>query len=234
MTRSYLFALVRNDLAVILRDRSLWAMMLLAPAFFLLVRYGLPNLSLLIDFTGYEAHIVAFCAMTTVMFPAYVLSFVMLDEKDQDVLSVMRTMPVGAHVFLGYRTVFVIVLSWVCAFPVFLLNTYVPYSLTKAIGLSFLTSLTAPVLLFMVFGFAKNKIEGVTWLKLANLIIVLPFLFFFMEGPVAWTLSIVPVFWTYLSAVTKEAGQFYLYGFFGLCAHGVSIYFLFRRAIKNL
>ena len=234
MTLTFYRTLIYNDMVIIFRDKSLIGMLLLSPAFVFLVRFGLPWLDGFIDLSRYHIHLLAFCTMTTVMFPAYVMSFVMLDEKDQDILTVIRVMPVGVRSFLFYRTMMVVVLSFFCAMPVLVFNPFMALPWNVVALISLITSLTAPVLLYLIIGFADNKIEGVTFLKLANLVIVIPFLFFFINKPHAWVLAIIPVFWTYLAVVEWLSTWFYVFVLVSTVAHFVVLYLLIIRVMKKL
>jgi len=45
--------------------------------------------------------------------------------------------------------------------------------------------------------FARNKIEGATWMKGLNFIIFLPVLSYFIQGPYEYILGILPVYWIF-------------------------------------
>ncbi len=112
MKNSKLLALSINDTRQIFRDRVLTALWILPGLVLLFVALGLPPLSQQFPFvaTYYQALIAVLCA-TNATFPAFVVSFIFLDEKDEGVLSALQVVPVPAHTFVLYRMGFITLLS---------------------------------------------------------------------------------------------------------------------------
>ena len=84
----------RNDLKLIFRDPVLYVMFIVPLLFILLLRFGLPPLfEVMTVLVSYKMVILASICLVTAMFPAFIFSFIMLDEKDLEVMAAIRVLP---------------------------------------------------------------------------------------------------------------------------------------------
>ena len=91
----------RNDLRLIFRDPVLYFMFFVPVLFIILLRFAMPPLfEVLPVLTSYKMVILVSICLVTAMFPAFIFSFIMLDEKDLEVLAVIRVLPVSADGFI--------------------------------------------------------------------------------------------------------------------------------------
>ena len=101
-----------NDLRLIFRDPVLYVMFFVPLLLIILLRFGLPPLiQLLPVLASYKMVILASICLVTAMFPAFIFSFIMLDEKDLEVLAAIRVLPVSSSVFILYRLLFISLFS---------------------------------------------------------------------------------------------------------------------------
>lgn len=231
MTVRKMFMLSKNDLKNIFRDPSIWMPMIAPVIILLLLREGIPILEGMYPaIVLYQALIVALMSCVNAIFPAFFVSFMMLDEKDHQLFAVFRVMPIAPQWFILYRVVFIASISFIFAFATIEISGLIKIELLKAIALSSLIALLAPLITLAVVTFAKNKIEGVTLLKGVNMALALPLVAFLVEAPWTRLLGIIPAYWIY-KAFQVTSG-FWWQVTLGILLHILLIIIVFRR-FKN-
>lgn len=224
--------LFQNDTTNILRDKTLLMMLVLPLILIFGLKAGLPALNeLLPSFSDYYPLTLAILATTSALLGGYIIAFVMLDEKDENVFAVIRVMPFSISLFMAYRLLLASFWAFCFAFLTFLVLDIQNYSLSEKIGYSLFCSQTAPVALLFVVAFATNKIEGITLIKGINFFSVLPALAFFMDSSWKSVFSIFPFYWTYKALQEPN----FLWILVSISSHGVAFligYFLFLRRMK--
>ncbi|HYJ85000.1 MAG TPA: hypothetical protein VEW46_02955 [Pyrinomonadaceae bacterium] len=224
-------ALGVNDLKNIFRDRTLTLIFFVPFVIIVLLRFGMPVLAEHFPvIVGYYPPILAFFCYMIVTFPAFLISFIMLDEKDEDVLTVIRVMPFSLPHFVAYRVLLILILGTVFSTLTILLSRLVQTGLLVAFSISVLFALTAPVITLTVVTFARNKIEGLSILKGLSTILMLPLLSFFINSSWKLVLSVIPVFWTYMAFKELSINMNYvLYLSVGMAFHALLLAVLYRR-----
>jgi fluoroquinolone transport system permease protein len=193
-----LSALALSDLKIVFRDKTLTTIFLVPFVIILFLRYAVPLAAQRFPVVaGYYPVILAFFCYLVSSFPAFLASFVMLDEKDEDVLTVIKVMPFSLSDFLAYRMLFIVLAGTFFSSLAILLSGLAEMGPAPALALSFLFALSAPLTTLTVVTFAKNKIEGLSVLKGLSAVLMLPLLSFFIASPWKFTLGVIPVFWTY-------------------------------------
>jgi hypothetical protein len=183
---------------LIFRDPVLYVLLLVPFIIISLLRFGLPALEAVFPALGpYRIVILATFCLVTAMFPAFIYSFIMLDEKDQDVIAVFRVLPVSSLEFLSFRLLFISVFSFVFVVLTISLTRLVSWSLARVFLVSLPVSLVAPAITLFIVGFAHNKIEGATWMKGLNFVMFLPVISYFIRGSYEYLLGILPVYWLF-------------------------------------
>ena len=199
------------------RDPTLMVLMFLPLIIIGAVRYGLPVLSeFLPDIVNYNYVIVAFFCILVSAFPAFVVSFIMLSEKDEKLIPAFLVTPIRSYGYLLSRTLFILLFGFLNSLLLLLLNGLVQFKWDSLFIVSLMSALTAPGIVFFTVAFARNKIEGVTLMKLMNVSLVLPVLSLFLNHSVRWLLGVFPAFWVFqavdYSFKEKETGWLYLTG----------------------
>ncbi len=190
--------LLKNDTKNILRDKTLLMMLVLPLLMIFGLRFGLPALINLVPLLPtYYPLLLAILATTSGLLGGYIIAFVMLEEKDENVFTVIRVMPFSTSLFVAYRLILAGIWTFWFAFLSFLALDICNYSLIEKILYSLLCSQTSVVALLFMITFASNKIEGITFIKGLNFIVVLPALAFFIDSSFKLVFSIFPFYWTY-------------------------------------
>jgi fluoroquinolone transport system permease protein len=190
---------VLGDLRLVFRDRML-SLFFFAPILLILfVRLLVPYITAVYPLIEtYHPYIMMFASLQTAILFGFITSFMILEEKDEHVIEVIRILPVSSSFFILYRMLFGAFFSALGAFLIISLGRVAYPGLLNSILLSLQYGLVAPLITLIVGTFAQNKIEGMAWFKGINLLLILPVLFFFLTGLLKYLFALIPVFWTYL------------------------------------
>jgi hypothetical protein len=193
-----LVALIISDLKLIIRDNTLVFFMLVPVLLLLFVRYFVPYLTVQFPVLAeYHTLIMASGSLQTAVMFGFVTSFIILDEKDENVLQVIRVLPISSLYFITYRLAFAGIFSAFGAFLMINLGGIAFPGFINSIILSVQYGLAAPLITLIISTYANNKVEGMAYFKGVDLILMLPLLSFFIASNLKYLLAIVPVFWTY-------------------------------------
>jgi fluoroquinolone transport system permease protein len=188
----------RNDLRLIFRDPVLYVMFFVPILFICLLRFALPLLiEELPDLASYKMVFLASICLITAMFPAFIFSFIMLDEKDLEVLSAIRVLPVSSNSFILYRLLFICLFSLFFNMMILLLSNLTEWSLGKMLAVSIPVALISPASCLIITAFAPNKIVGTTWMKGLNFLFMIPVLTYIFTGSWEYILGILPYYWIF-------------------------------------
>ena len=192
-----LITLTINDLKNITRDNILKYFFFAVPFLFILVLVLLVPLLLkkfpiLIEYTDI---LISFFALEIPMIIGFVVSFMMLDEKDERVFTALRVMPVSLFQFLFYRMFFAVLFSFIFDFLILYFNNLFDISLIHIIINSFLFSLITPIVILIEVSYASNKVTGFTLFKGLNFLVIIPVASFFITSKFGLLFGIIPTFW---------------------------------------
>jgi fluoroquinolone transport system permease protein len=198
-------ALWANDLRNIVRDRTVSVLLPVPLIFAAFLRFGVPFLERHAPVAGgYRPVVLALFCMLAAMFPAFMMSFILLDEKDQDLFPVFRVLPISPRRFLLARLSLVAALAFVNALVILAGSGLVALSLPVQIGLASLCALIPPAATLLIVSVAGNKIEGLTLLKGLFPLILFPAVGAVVEAWWTKILAILPAYWVYLAFAAPD------------------------------
>lgn len=216
----------KADSKNILRDSSLVLMLIVPFALIPLVRYGV---SALIDqfpeVNEYAPIVVLLFAAMVAIFPAFVLGFVMMDEKDGGLNQVLRVLPFNLNKLIGLRVATMVGIGLVNSTLFLSLNGIILLTALEIIILAINVSLFAPILAFLMLNISSNKIEAAAVLKGISFVIFIAFLQFFIPGGLKYILSPIPTFWVCRAFESLE--NWSLFTLFSLVGVGLQVFYLF-------
>jgi hypothetical protein len=131
------------------------------------------------------------------MFPAFIFTFIMLDEKDLEVLAAIRVLPVSSSMFILYRLLFISLFSFFFNLLILILSNLTGWSIVKMLLVSLPLALVSPASCLMITAFASNKIVGTTWMKGLNFLFMIPVLTYIFDGGWEYILGILPYYWIF-------------------------------------
>ncbi len=231
-----LFPLITYDFKNIFRDPILAVLLFVPVLIILLVRFGLPPL---VDtfpvIAGYQFLIVTLFALLIASFPAFIVSFIMLDEKDEGIFVYYKVLPISDLKFFFYRLGFIVLFAWFYSLVLLITQTSVALSLWQMLLSTLLFALLPPILTLITVTFSRNKIEGVTMMKVLNLILFIPVAAFFIPSPLKYIFGIIPVFWSFrIMEITANNGLFLLCFFAGTFFHSGVLLFILKLFMKRI
>lgn len=231
-----LTALITNDFRNIFRDDILKVLLFVPFIMILMLQFGLPVLAkALPEVADYKFLIVAGFCLVIASFPSFIISFIMLDEKDEGIFIMYKVLPLSGIKFFTYRLGFIIIFSWFFSFLLLILQYYSIIPLIKLFFVSLLYSLLPPVLCLSTVSLAKNKIEGMSIMKFLNFIIFIPAVAFFVDMPWKYLFGIIPVFWSYrVLEVAENNFSFIISLIAGLLLHLLGLRLLFVNFLKKV
>lgn len=192
------FSIAFSDIQNTRRDPTLLLILIVPIILLTVTRFGLPELfTYFPDIANYSIPIIAFFTVLNSMFPGFIIAFILLDEKDLQLFPAIKVTPASLAGVLKTRIVFMLILGFLSSLLLLLLNGMVIFSVVKSVQISILSAMNAPIITLLISTIAKNKIEGLTLLKVANLSLLIPLILFFTDSNLEYMLSVFPAFWAY-------------------------------------
>ena len=224
-------AVFRSDMKSTFRDPSLIMILCVPLLIILILRFGFPFLLQYVPgAVDYRAEIVSSLTLIGSVLPGIIMSFILLDEKDVQLIPVIKATPVSLSGFMATRLFFMIVTGFVMSLLVLLLNGIYVIPAIQAMQVSLLAGLNSPILILLVSHFAKNKVEGLALIKVATVTLFIPVVIFFFDQPWEYALGIFPAFWFYAFFSAQNSFVIFLSGLFFL---SVVNWLTFRLFLKN-
>ena len=223
--------LLVNDLRNIVRDRLLLYSAFLIPLIIIIItRLIIPwiseNVAPMEQF--YSLLFMFIVIMIPLMF-GFVLGFLIMDERDENLLTVLRVMPISRNTYLLYRMMFLSVLSliYILLFPI--LTGLIQISFIDYLPTALLLMLLTPTLGLIANIVATNKVQAFAVFKTLGGVFYIPLFAFFINNDLKYILGIIPNFWTFmaLDSILTTGTQNYIYIGIGFCLHFVFLGILF-------
>ncbi len=225
-----------QDVRQIARDKTLKFYVVVPFLLVALVRYLIPYLTEIYPqlISSYPMIMMFTAIQASIMF-GFITSFLLLDEKDEGLLPILRVLPITSGYFIIYR----LLLGGLASFTMALITIHtsgIAYpGFYKSVLLSIQYGLAAPLITLVVATFAKNKVEGMACFKGVDLLFILPLLSFLIASIPKQVFLPLPTYWTfrlYEASIIGEALG--LYFWIGTLVYLVLITFLFGQFRKRV
>lgn len=228
-------SIVRIDLKNIFRDSVMAAMFFVPLIILAIIRLGVPALAEYVPGVNeYARYIVALFASLVGLFPAFLMAFVMMDEKDGYVNQVIRVIPFNISGLMLVRVLFMLTISITNCMVILMCNGLTILPVLKALTLAVDFALFAPLATLAIVTLASNKIEAMALLKGVSFVLIIGAIQFLVAGPWKYLLGIVPVFWPFRSFdANADTATFYLTSAAGIAYQLALIWILFRTFLKK-
>jgi hypothetical protein len=228
-------AIIIADLKNTRRDPTLLLMLWVPLLIWGVIRFGVPQITVWVpELENYYLALLAFFSLLIAVFPGFIVSFLLLDEKDNQLFPAINVTPVSLSGFLFTRIVFMVLLGFIFSVCLLFFNGIlrVPWSLIVLMAL--LSALNVPILILLISSIAKNKIEGMTLLKVANVVLFIPAVLFFVSSGWIYLLGIFPAFWVYKLACIPFDSSYLIVAGIGLLWILFLNYLSYRYSVKKL
>ena len=226
MQRFYHFA--RQEFRHIARDQMLLVFLFAPLLLYAFVRWAVPALEHAFPpIVEYYPYISMFGAMQTSILMGFISAFILLEEKDEQVIQALRILPLRASTFLLYRLSGATLLATCGAWLIIRWGGLVMVGGWQSLLLALQFGLLAPLISLVVSTFARNKIEGLAYFKILDLVILTPILTFFFPGWVTWVLALVPFYWSFHAYDAAIRGAYFISWFgAGLVVYAIAMIML--------
>lgn len=232
-TLTLLRALGPVDLKNVRRDALLAWIPLLVIFMALVLRAGVPALTTLLreradfDLTPYYPLIMSGFMLTAPGMIGMVVGFLLLDERDDRVLSALMVTPIPLTSYLAYRVAVPVVVGFVVTLAAYPLVGLLLLPLSDLIVVSLLGALTAPQVALLLATLAENKVAGFAVIKVLNSVQLLPIVAYFVQPPLHWLAGVLPAFWALKTYWLAAAGEPY----WGIVAVGLVVNIVWLLAL---
>lgn len=232
----------KNDLLNIKRDSMLLYMAFVPWIMVALARILIPvagewlALNYQLQVEEYYPLIISFFFILQIpMIFGLIFGLLILDEKDDRVLTAIKVTPVSLDSYLLYRfcatIVFSIVYVFITIFATGLVNLNI---LIKSLPAALLSGLLAVFMMLIMVTFADNKLEGLAIMKASGILMIGPLAAFFIKSDWQILLGILPSYWPAKAFwLAAEGGSIWLHIIIGLIYNLVLCYFLYQRFQKK-
>ncbi len=225
--------IVKSDFKNIIRDKSILMILFLPIVFWILLRfvppYGEKYFPVIQEYRAYFLSL--FCLLSPVLL-GFILSFLILEEKDQNLVPLFQVLPLSIHKFMVIRVCLILFFSFVSGLLLITTTGLIHISLWKAVALAFACSFTGPANAFIITAIARNKIEGVTLFKLLSLLLLAPIAGLFIPSDISLFFGLIPYYWIYLGFIPGNPSMVSVYIFIAVGYQVVfvlSAYYLYIR-----
>ncbi len=231
--------LAQGDLRNIFRE-PMMMLMLFAPVLLVLVmKFLVPFVAeIIVKETGfvlmnYKVYIETFFMIISAMMMGMITGFIILDERDDEILLYFSVTPLSKKGYLLYRVGSSIIAVTIIVVVISYLTGMRGINLLKTLPMAFIAATEGPMIALFLVVFAKNKVEGLAMAKLSGFLMMAPFAILI---PSQWHFlgGVLPPFWiTKIYIEIQSSGNLYfLYIFIGLIVHTVWLLYFLRR-FKN-
>ena len=222
-----------NDIKIIFRDKSLLMLAVVPLLIFLLLKFGLPLLveefSILVEFIN---SILLVLLILMSIFPSFILSFVVMDEKETSLLQVFNVLPHNYNFLLNIR----IISSYIAGTVISIFVLYSTSSFYETKGSLIITALTislyGPQVFLLIVWRSKQKVEAMTWMKGLNFVYMLPVVLLFVHQPLIHVMAIIPTYWLFKIQLTEIAVHQFWFATIGIVQSLLYI-FLIKKYVNN-
>ena len=192
-----------------------------------------------LDLAVHYPTILAFLILANPYIYGALAAFLLLDEREENVLQAIRVTPLSLNRYLLIKVAFFTGLSFVSGVFITLIAGFLKMSLVDAIALNALLALAAPFNMVLINSFAKNRVEGFALVKGSGMLIMLPLAAFYIPNPYNVLVGILPGYWPAMAIRLLYEDSFSMmpywsYAIAGLVYMVLLIMLLSRRFKKNI
>lgn len=239
----YVLKLAVNDFKNIIRDRFLVYAAIIFPLLLIIisqiiVQWIAPTLEETLPIAGnYQIIFMLFSSMIPLIY-GFIAAFLILDERDEHLLTVLRVMPISRNSYLIYRMLFLSIFSFVILliYPPLsgLLGEFPQFSYLEYIPIALLLALITPFSALLVSTFATNKVQAFAIFKISGTIYILPLFMFLLVDNLKYIFAPIPNFWALMTLkdVISKGTNDYLHlgiGFVYIIILIVVLFYLFNK-----
>ena len=192
---------IKTDIKKLFRE-PIMALLFLIPIMFpllfrLLVRFLVPFILEFVsfDFANYQHYVLATSLIINAMMLSIVMGFTMIDDRDNRIVELMNITPLGkaGYVVMRLSLVFIFVFLY-SIYSYFVLGIYI-ISIYTLLYLTLILSIYSSVLGLVLFNIASDKVNGLTYAKGLNIIMLFAYADLLDLKWLDFLASVFPPYW---------------------------------------
>ena len=204
----FLLKLAVNDFRNIIRDRFFLFAFIVYPLMFIvfsriLVHLIAPRIEDVFPIAANFSFVFMFCVILVPFIFSFIAAFLILDERDEHILTVLRVMPISRNSYLIYRMLFMSLFAFIVLLifpPLSGLVDNTQFSYPAYIPVAILFALFTPISTLLVSSFATNKVQAFAIFKIGGSVFLIPIFAFLLNlGNLKYLFSPIPNFWSMLA-----------------------------------
>jgi len=204
----YFLKLAVNDIRNVVRDRFLVFLLFAYPVMLILfsrilVHMIAPRIENMFPLAANFSLIFMFFIVIIPLIFSFIVGFLILDERDEHLLTVLRVMPISRNSYLTYRMFFMSLFAFIVLLifpPLSGLVEDTQFSYQTYIPVAILSALFMPFQALLVSSYATNKVQAFAIFKISGTVFMLPIFAFFLNlDNLKYIFSPIPTFWSLIS-----------------------------------
>jgi len=207
-----LYGLIMGDAKTIARNSTLLFVTFLPLLLALIIRFFIPWLADFlqpsIDLECYYVHIMAIMAIYPPAAFGWVTGFTLLDERDENILTVISVTPLSRTGYIVYRLAMPMFIGCVLSYITLFIVGLIPLHAIKLLPIAMISSLGAPIAALFMVAFTGNKVEGLAMSKGISLMYIGPLAVIFIESNWQYLAGVIPAFWVSRAFVSSYSDMF--------------------------
>ena len=235
-----IWVLVKSDLKSIRRDGFLLIIAFVPILILLVFKFGIPELAKLIapffSLKDYYEVFTVFMIVLTPMMYGIAVGFLLLDDRDEQILAAVSVTPIQKSGYLTYKIAFSIAVSLLFGLTLPLILGLSQLDFIVLLPVALMSSLEAPIFALAVASFSGNKVEGLAFTKFLSVFDMVPVIPFIVKNGWEYCAGVIPTFWPAKALLDAKTGG-WLFAFdltAGFAMHIALLWLLlhiFRRRI---
>ena len=210
-------ALARGDLKLLVRDSTL-DMAVFGPLAITILLFFLPSIEALIlikfgfDPGPFRLFIVSFLSLIPGMLFAMIYGFIVLDERDEEVIDFISITPLRKEGYLTYKLIMPMLLS--AGFFLFIIyaTSLVRLNPIHAMGIAIMVAIETAIGTLFLVAFSENKVEGLAFSKVLGIMYLAIPLVFFWNSSWHWISAFLPPFWIAKAFIHSQTSSIWIWG----------------------
>ena len=210
-------ALARGDLKLIVRVSTL-VMAVFGPLAITILLFFLPSIEALIlikfgfDPGPFRLFIVSFLSLIPGMLFAMIYGFIVLDERDEEVIDFISITPLRKEGYLTYKLIMPMLLS--AGFFLFIIyaTSLVRLNPIHAMGIAIMVAIETAIGTLFLVAFSENKVEGLAFSKVLGIMYLAIPLVFFWNSSWHWISAFLPPFWIAKAFIHSQTSSIWIWG----------------------
>ena len=186
------------DFKLIFRDPSLRVFLFLPALIFVVINVFLPYLAGRYEAVGdYVPYVLIVATIENTQMFGFIYGMVLIEEKETEVARVYGVLPVSKIWFVIFRLTIPCLLTAILTWALLISQPFYELPLFSCLLFSIITGLIVPIYSLGISILSANKMSGMVWIKVFNIMVVLPVIAFFVPGGFSHLFGILPTHWAF-------------------------------------